>query len=193
MQQEPRVGELSADGMFRWDGGEWAPLAGDHREPTVWTRRLQRAATAYFAVSALQVLVSTALFESQPAIERVLRVQTPTLTADQLHAAASFGVVAGWAVAIVQVAAWLVLAVSSSRGWRWAFWVDLAAFALISIGVATNLLALGNPAVQVQPQASIAVGLLLSLAALALLVAFIAAAARYGPWAMRRPGPAGRR
>jgi hypothetical protein len=187
MQQEPRVGEISADGMFRWDGREWAPLAGGHREPTAWTRRLQWAATAYFAVAALQILVTNALFESQQAIERALRAQNATLPAEQLNAAASFGLVAAWAVAIVEAAAWLFLAVASFRGWRWAFWVDLAAFALISIGVATNLLALSNPAVQVQPQASIAVGLLFSLAALALLVAFIAAAARYGPWAMRRP------
>jgi len=179
--------------MFRWDGQEWAPLAGGHREPTAWTRRLQWAATVYFAVAVLQILVTNALFESQQAIERALRVQNSALTAEQLNRAASFGLVAGWAVAIVEAAAWLVLAVASFRGWRWAFWVDLAAFALISIGVATNLFALSNPAVQVQPQASIAVGLLLSLAALALLVAFIAAAARYGPWATRRPGPAGRR
>jgi len=94
-----------------------------------------------------------------------------------------------WATVIVLSAIMIFLAVGSMFRWRWAFWVVLVWLALSSLGVAQGALALSSTAVQSQPKGSIAVGLVFAIAALGLLLWFIAAAARYGPWAMRKPGP----
>jgi hypothetical protein len=191
MEQSPNVGEISADGLFRWDGREWMPLARAPREPTSWTRPLRYAAATFLGLAAIQSVVSTALFLNAASLERVARVQSPSLGEDQLREAANVGLTLGWFVVVVTAALMLLLAAGSLLGWRWAFWAVLAWLALTSIGVITNLVALSHPATQTQPPASLGVGLLFCLAALVLAVWFVVAAARYGPWAMRRPGRAG--
>jgi len=186
--ESPQVGQVSADGQFRWNGAEWAPLARGHREPTSWTLPLRRVAAGYLLVSALLSILTTALFVTPATIERSLRASNSNLTADQAHSAAALGYVTGWAVVAIIAAVMLVLAVGSYLGWRWAFWVDLPLLALTSVGVVTNLFALQSPATQSVPQGATILSFLLSVAALALLVWLIVAAVRYGPWAMRRPG-----
>jgi len=186
--QQPAVGEISADGQFTWDGEQWAPLARGHREPTSWTVLLQRAVAAFFGVNAIWSVLSNAVFVTPAAEERVVRATGPTLAEDQVRSAAQLGMAVGWAAVAVLALVMIALAVSSLRGWRWAFWVDLVVLFLGAIGVVTNALALANPSTQPLPPAAVAVGLLLSVVSLALLVGFAAAAVRYGPWAMRRPG-----
>jgi hypothetical protein len=186
--ESPRVGEISADGQFSWDGQQWAPLARGRREPTSWTVPLQRTVAAFFAVNAVWSILATALFVSQAAAERSVRAANPTLGEDQVRAAAQLASTVGWITVVVLALLMLALAVCSLRGWRWVFWVDLVLVAFGSIGVIMNSLALGSPSTQTLPPAAIAVGLLLSVAALALVVWLIVAAARYGPWAMKRPG-----
>lgn len=188
MSQSPQVGQISPDGLFRWDGQDWTPLARGYREPTSWTLPLQRAAAAYLVLAAIEQLVSTALFTNTTSIEKATRAQRPSLSEDQLHAAAQVGVALGWATVIVLSGIMVLLAVGSLLRWRWAFWVVLVWLALSSIGVATGASALASNVLQAQPKGSIAVGLVFAVAALALLVWFIVAAARYGPWAMRKPG-----
>jgi hypothetical protein len=160
------------------DGPELSTAAGGRRGPTAWTRPLQLACAGFFAASAVQVVLTNALFETVPSIERVLRAQSPGLGDDQLRAAASLGYEAGWATAVIEALVLLALAVASLRGIRVAFWLAMAALALVSVGVLTNSLALANPAVQTQPPAAIAVGLLLSLAGLVLLAWSVVAALR---------------
>ncbi len=184
----PQVGEISADGQFRWDGAEWAPLARGHREPTSWTLPLRRVVAAYLVVSALVSILTTALFVTPATIERSIRASNSQLTAADAHNAAQLGYVTGWAVVVVIAAVMLLLAVGSYLGWRWAFWVVLVVLALTGIGVVTNLLALQSPATQSVPQGASILSLVLSAVACVLLVWLIIAAARYGPWAMRRPG-----
>ena len=186
--ESPQVGEISADGQFRWDGAEWTPLARGHREPTSWTLPLRRVAAAFLAVYAVAGLLTNVLFVTEPALERTLRASSPQLTQDQVRSAATLGYTLGWITVGIITVIVLVLAFGSLRGWRWAFWVDLAALALISIGVITNVFALASPAVQTLPQGAIAFNLLFSVVALGMLVWLIVAAARFGPWAMRRPG-----
>src|SRR5215467_16229209 len=187
MIERPQVGQISPDGLFRWDGKDWTPLARGYREPTSWTLPLQRTAAAYMLLAAIEQLVSTALFTNTASIERATRAQQPSLSEDQIHAAAQIGVALGWATVVVLICIMALLAVGSLLRWRWAFWVVLVWLALSSIGVATGATALASNVVQAQPKGSIAVGLVFAVAALALLVWFIVAAARYGPWAMRKP------
>jgi hypothetical protein len=183
----PEVGQLSADGLFEWDGQDWAPLARARREPTSWTRPLQLSVAGFLVLDAVQSIVTTALFLNMASAERASRAQNPSITADQLHAAASLAVGLGWAVVIALTLVRVILAASSVRGWRWAFWVTLVWLALGSIGVATNLVELANSDVQTMPPGAVGVGLLFAVLALALLAWFVAAAVRYGPWAMRKP------
>src|SRR5215510_8419955 len=157
MSERPQVGQISPDGLFRWDGQDWMPLARGYREPTSWTLPLQRAAAAYMVLAAIEQLVSTALYTNAASIEKATRARQPSLSDDQVQTAVQLGVALGWATVIV----------------------------LSGIGVATGAAALTSNEVQAQPKGSIAVGLVFAVAALALLVWFIVAAARYGPWAMR--------
>jgi uncharacterized membrane protein len=66
--------------------------------------------------------------------------------------------------------------------------VALVWLALNSVGVLSNLNALANSGTQVEPAAVVVGSLLLSLVALGLFIWFVVALARYGPWAMRKPG-----
>jgi len=186
--ESPGVGEVSADGQFRWDGEQWAPLARGHREPTSWTVPLQRAVAAMLTVSALSSIVVNALFLNQAGEERASRATNPNFAADQVQSAAQLAVAITWVTIAILAVLMLVLAAASLRGWRWAFWADLVVLAFASLGVLTNALALTNPAAPPLPQGATVYGLLLSAAALALLAWSIVAAARFGPWAMKRPG-----
>ena len=188
MSERPQVGQISPDGLFRWDGQDWTPLARGYREPTSWTLPLQRAAAAYMVLAAIEQLVSTALFTNTASIAEATRAQRPALSDEQIQTAAQFGVALGWATVIVLSGIMVLLAVGSLLRWRWAFWVVLVWLALSCIGVVTGAVALTSNVVQAQPKGSIAVGLAFAVAAVALLVWFIVAAARYGPWAMRKPG-----
>ena len=186
--QGPQIGEVSPDGQFRWDGQDWMPLARGYREPTPWTVPMQRAAAAYFVLATIEQLVTTALFTNTATIERTIRATNPAMPSDQVQTAASMGVIFAWAVVIALGAVMVFLAVASILRWPWAFWVVLVWLALSSIGVVTGVFALLGTSAQSQPRGSIAAGLVFAVAALTLLIWFIVAAARYGPWAMRRPG-----
>lgn len=186
--ETPKVGDVSADGEFRWNGSEWAPLARGEREATPWTLPMQRIVAGFFIVYAVVGLVTNLLFVTEAALERTLRASNSALDPDQIRSAAGLGYVLGWITLAVIAVAVLALAAGSLRGLRWVFWVDVAALALISFGLITNTLALVGSAAQTLPPAAIAVNLLISLVAVGLLVWFIVAASRFGPWAMRRPG-----
>jgi hypothetical protein len=184
--ESPQVGDISPDGQLRWDGVQWTLLARGHREPTSWTLPLRRTVAAYLAVWGIETIVTAALYLSVSTAERSLRAASPQMPADQVHSAAELSYAVALVVAAVVAVALLGLAAGSFIGWRWVFWVDLVVLALNSIGVLTNALALTSRATQTLPPAVIGLNLLLSVASLAVLVWLIVAAARFGPWAMRR-------
>ena len=65
MSQDPAaqsVGQISADGQFRWDGQQWIPLPANYREPTPWTRPMQLISAALFALSAVISVISTFIY-----------------------------------------------------------------------------------------------------------------------------------
>jgi MFS family permease len=166
------------------------PAGRPQREPTSWTLPLRRVSAAYLLLAALVQLLTNALFETRPAIERSLRASNPNLAGDQLHESVSVGYVSAWLLVAAVVAGAAVLAFGAYRGWRWAFWANLVVLLVGAAQLLTNAVALASPVTQIQPPAAIAVDLVLSLLAFGLLLWSIVAAARYGPWAMRRPGAA---
>src|SRR5262249_57471622 len=82
MSERPQVGQISPDGLFRWDGQDWTPLARGYREPTSWTLPLQRGAAAYMVLAAIEQLVSTALYTNAASIEKATRPRQPSLSHD---------------------------------------------------------------------------------------------------------------
>jgi hypothetical protein len=184
----PPVGQVSPDGLYRWDGQQWVALASGYREPTSWTRPLQLATAGYLVLSIVVSLITSALFINATSVERAVRAQNPSMASDQIQTAVSVGVAFAWAFVIVLAVVSLVVAIGSFLGWRWMFWVALVWLGLSSLGVITNLNSLANTRTQVQPVWSSAVAELLSLVALGLFIWLLVSVVRYGPWAMRKPG-----
>src|SRR5207253_7254575 len=57
------VGQVSADGQFRWDGQQWVPIPRGAREPTPWTRPMQLASAGFFAAQVLLSIFTAALYK----------------------------------------------------------------------------------------------------------------------------------
>ena len=184
MSQSPSqaVGQVSADGQFRWDGAQWLPIPKGEREPTAWTRPMQLAVAALLTVQALYGVVSTILFIHKDDVRKALEQagsQVPQgMTEDQFVSFSMVGIyVSAGFVALLA----LGCAVLAYFGWRWAFWVVLPIMGLFSI-----FALVGIPGIAASPQA--AVSEVLSLGDVALFFWMLIGAIKFGPWAMKRPG-----
>src|SRR6267378_7388608 len=69
------VGQVSADGQFRWDGQQWVPIPRGAREPTPWTRPMQLATAGFFAVQALLSILTSAVYINHDNMLRVMQAQ----------------------------------------------------------------------------------------------------------------------
>jgi len=192
MSQDPAaqsVGQISADGQFRWDGLQWLPLAANYREPTPWTRPMQLISAALFALSAVTSIVTTAIFVNHDTMVRALKaqgVQIPSTTT--LDDVANISLAITWGVVIFFTVCEVVAAIGSYFGWRWVFWAALVLFGLSGISAFTNLTTLFNASKSPVPVAGLVAGEIFSVLGLAMFVWMLIAVIRYGPWAMKRPG-----
>lgn len=192
MSQDPAaqsVGQISADGQFRWDGQEWVPLAANYREPTPWTRPMQLISAALFALSAVTSIITTAIFVNHDTIVRTLKaqgVQVPSTTT--LDDVANISLAITWGVVIFFTVCEVVAAIGSYFGWRWAFWAALVLYGLSGISAFTNLTTLFNASKSPVPVAGLVAGEIFSVLGLAMFVWMLIAVIRYGPWAMKKPG-----
>jgi hypothetical protein len=183
------VGQISADGQFRWDGEQWLPLAANYREPTPWTRPMQLISAALFALSAVTSIVTTAIFVNHDTMVRALKaqgVQIPSTTT--LDDVANISLAITWGVVIFFTVCEVVAAIGSYFGWRWVFWAALVLFGLSGISAFTNLTTLFNASKSPVPVAGLVAGEIFSVLGLAMFVWMLIAVIRYGPWAMKRPG-----
>jgi len=192
MSQDPAaqsVGQISADGQFRWDGQQWLPLAANYREPTPWTRPMQLISAALFALSAVTSIVTTAIFVNHDTMVRALKaqgVQIPSTTT--LDDVANISLAITWGVVIFFTVCEVVAAIGSYFGWRWVFWAALVLFGLSGISAFTNLTTLFNASKSPVPVAGLVAGEIFSVLGLAMFVWMLIAVISYGPWAMKRPG-----
>lgn len=193
MSQAPQlqsVGQVSADGQFRWDGTRWVPIPPGHREPTPWTRPMQLGATAVFLLEAVSSVVISLLFVNHDSMLRAVQAQgtaiPPGTTVDDLvniSIAIALGVVIFFAVLEI------IGAVGSFLGWRWMFWVALVLFGLGGLSnVFGNLPALVKPATSPIPAGGLIVTELIGVFCLAMFVWMLVGLIKYGPWAMKKPG-----
>jgi len=183
------VGQISADGQFRWDGQQWVPLAANYREPTPWTRPMQLISAALFVLSAVTSIITTAIFVNHDTMVRALKaqsVQVPSTTT--LDDIANISLAITWGVVIFFTVCEVVAAIGSYFGWRWVFWGALVLYGLSGISAFTNLTTLFNASKSPVPVAGLVAGEIFSVLGLAMFVWMLIAVIRYGPWAMKRPG-----
>lgn len=183
------VGQISADGQFRWDGQQWVPLAANYREPTPWTRPMQLISAALFALSAVTSIITTAIFVNHDTMVRALKaqsVQVPSTTT--LDDVANISLAITWGVVVFFTVCEVVAAIGSYFGWRWVFWGALVLYGLSGISAFTNLTTLFNASKSPVPVAGLVAGEIFSVLGLAMFVWMLIAVIRYGPWAMKRPG-----
>jgi len=183
------VGQVSADGQFRWDGQQWVPLPAGHREPTSWTRPMQLAAAALFAFEAVTSVAIALLYINHDSMMRALQAQgTQIPQGTSVDTVVNLAIAFSVAVVVFFAVLELVAAAGSYLGWRWMFWVALVLFGLGGLNVFGNLPALLKPATSPVPVLGLLVGELTAVASLAMFVWMLVGVIKFGPWAMRKPG-----
>jgi hypothetical protein len=183
------VGQVSADGQFRWDGMQWVPIPRGEREPTPWTRPMQLAVAGFFVLETAFSILTSALFINHDSMLRVMQARGTSLPAGtDIETIINVSIVFAWVVVAVIGVIELVTALGSYLGWRWMFWVALVLLAIGAIGAVTNLSTFANPQSSPVPVWGVAISELLSIASLALFIWLLIGAIRYGPWAMKKPG-----
>src|SRR3979411_1877083 len=77
MSQNPSasVGQVSADGQFRWDGQQWVPIPPGTRVPTPWTRPMQLASAALFAFEAVYSVATSLLFINKDTMREAIQAE----------------------------------------------------------------------------------------------------------------------
>jgi hypothetical protein len=184
------VGQVSADGQFRWDGAQWVPIPPGTREPTPWTRPMQLATAGFFAVDALFAVVTSVIYINHDSMLRVLQAQGTSIPqGTDINTVIGISIFFAFAVVIVIAVLELVAALGSYLGWRWMFWAALVLLALGGIGTVTNLGNFAHPNTSPVPTWGLAVNEVFAVASLALFVWLLIGVIRFGPWAMKRPGP----
>jgi hypothetical protein len=183
------VGQVSADGQFRWDGMQWVPIPRGEREPTPWTRPMQLAVAGFFVLETAFSILTSALFINHDSMLRVMQSRGTSLPAGtDSETIINVSIVFAWVVVAVIGVIELVTALGSYLRWRWMFWVALVLLAIGAIGAVTNLSTFANPQSSPVPVWGVAISELLSIASLALFIWLLIGAIRYGPWAMKKPG-----
>jgi hypothetical protein len=182
------VGQVSADGQFRWDGQQWVPIPRGAREPTPWTRPMQLASAGFFAAQVLLSIFTAALYINHDSMLKVIQAQGNLPQGTDPETVVSFAIFIGWATVVVVSILGLVAALGSYLGWRWMFWVVLVLCGLNGIGAITNLSYFVKPEASPMPTWAIAVDEVFAIAGVALFVWLLIGVIRFGPWAMKRPG-----
>ena len=190
MAQNPSaaVGQVSADGQFRWDGQQWVPIAPGTREPTIWTRPMQLASAALFVVQAVYSVVITLLFVNHDSMLKAIRAQGTVPSGTSVDTVVTFAVVSTVAVIVFFAILGLVAAAGSYLGWRWMFWVALILFGLGGLGAFANLPTLFRPDTSPVPLGGELISELLSILSLTMFVWMLIGVIKFGPWAMKKPG-----
>ena len=183
------VGQVSADGQFRWDGQQWVPIPRGEREPTPWTRPMQLGVVAFFVIEVLFSIITSALFINHDSMLKVLQAQGTSIPqGTDINTVVNISIVFAWIVTGIIAAIEVVAAVGSYLQWRWMFWVVLVLLGLGSIGAVTNLNTFAHPQTSPVPTWGVAISELLAIVSLGLFIWMLIGAIRYGPWAMKKPG-----
>ncbi|HEV2141649.1 MAG TPA: hypothetical protein VGT01_10670 [Candidatus Dormibacteraeota bacterium] len=186
------IGQVSADGQFRWDGIQWVPIPRTEREPTPWTRPMQLAAAGLLTVEAIVSVGVIAIYYNHDAVKKTLDAagtQIPQgVTEDQMIGFTIAGAV-GFAVVLGLIE--LFGALGALLRWRWIFWYVLVLMALGCLASIFGLAGLFRPSSLASSPVPIAGSIaeeVVAVAAIPMFVWMLIGVVRFGPWAMKRPG-----
>ncbi|MHB8610939.1 MAG: hypothetical protein ACYDAL_00730 [Candidatus Dormibacteraceae bacterium] len=206
------VSTLSHDGRTRWNGTSWVstgqaqapvgyqPAGPVAREPTSWTRPLQIAVAAWYALQGLYAL-TLPFWMSGPmsqAMDQAIRRQqqlNPASSpppADLANAMTSFVGVALWVGAVIGVVIAAVVVIGALGRWTWIYYVVLVLLGFGAISLPLNVVnAVGGSSITAASGFSLPgwtywLGLLTSIPGTALFVWMLIAMIKHGPWGMRR-------
>jgi len=191
MNQNPSasIGQVSADGQFRWDGQEWVPIPPGTRVATPWTRPMQLASGALFAFEAVYSVATSLLFINKDTMLKAIQAQgTQIPSGTSVDTIINIAIVTTIAFVVFFAVLELVAAAGSYLGWRWIFWAGLILFGLGGLGAFTNIVTLLKPATSPIPLPGVLVSELTSILNLAMFVWMLIGLIRFGPWAMKKPG-----
>jgi hypothetical protein len=210
------VSTLSHDGRTRWNGTAWVssgqaqapsgyqPAGPASRQPTSWTRPLQIAVAAWYAIQGLYAL-TLPFWMSGPiaqavnqAIQRQEQLNPPPTPppADFASGLTSFVDVALWSAAVFGVVIAVVVVIGALSRWTWMYYVVLVLLGFGAISLPLNLVsALSGSSVAATsgfrlPAWTSWLSLATSIPATALFVWMLIAVIKRGPWGMTRVAPA---
>jgi hypothetical protein len=207
------VSTLSHDGRTRWNGTAWVstgqaqapagyePMAGPaSRQPTSWTRPLQIAVAAWYAIQGLYSLtlpfwmsgpMAQAVNQAIQRQEQLNPAPTPP-PADFASGLTSLVDVALWFAAVFGVVIAVVVVVGALSRWTWMYYVVLVLLGFGAISLPLNLVsALSGSSVAATSGFSLPawtywLSLATSIPATALFVLMLIAVIKRGPWGMTR-------
>lgn len=207
------VSTLSPDGRFRWNGASWVPATTAPfqftpqptvRELTSWTRPLQYAVAAWYAISAVASLilpfwVGSFMMQAVRASFAQQQAQNPNVAPpppgffDQFN---TIMTVALWIAAVIGIAIAVLFIVAAIKRWVWAYYVVLVFLGLGVLSGPSNLLNLATRNSYASlgfapPVALYVYGIVSWFPATALFVFMLVALVKRGPWGMRKVSPAG--
>ena len=211
------VSTLSHDGRTRWNGTAWVSTPGQAqapfgyqtagpvtREPTTWTRPLQIAVAAWYALEGIYALTlpfwmgGTMSQAMNRAIQRQEQLN-PTATpppADFANTMTSFMNGALWVVAVFGLVIAAVVVIGALSRWTWIYYVVMVLLGLGAISLPLDLVnAVSGSTISSAsgfslPSWTYWLGLLTAIPGTALFIWIVLAMVRYGPWAMRKVAPA---
>ena len=150
---------------------------------------MQMAVAAYFVLTTTFSVLSTLTFINHDSLLKVMQAQGNLPQGTDIGQVVNIALGVVYAFLVFFAILYLVAAIGSYLGWRWMFWAVLVLLGFGSIGAITNLGNFSRPNQTEVPVWSIAVSEVFSLIALALFVWSIVGLIKYGPWAMKKPGP----
>ena len=207
------VSALSPDGRYRWNGSSWVPntfMATSYtppqpvqRVPTSWTRPLQYAVAAWYAISALASLslpfwMGGQMTQMMRGVIQNQQQLNPNLTPPPPSFYDSMSTLMTsvlWVAAIIACGIAIVVIIGALQRWTWMFYVVLV---FLGLGVlsgpadALNLMTGGYSSYGYSPPSWIYVtGLISWFPSTALFVFMLIALVKRGPWGMVKVTEAG--
>jgi hypothetical protein len=205
------ISTLSPDGRHRWNGAAWVPSAGPVyvapaavlREPTPWTRPIQLAVAAWFALGALASLtlpiwltgMMTQVVNQSIQQQQQLNPEASPLPADFTGVMTSMMTGMVWFGVILGFVLYGAGCIGALKRWTWLYYVTLVWLGLVLLSLPLNIANLvsgrvltGSTSLNL-PTWYLYLGVVLGVVQAGLFVWMLIALVRYGPWAMRRTAP----
>ena len=212
------ISTLSPDGRSRWNGYAWVPVTpmapmaapvyphyqqpASVRVPTPWTKPMQYAVAAWYALSGLYAVslpfwmsgVMTQAFNQSFQRQSQLNPNVSPPSPEFVSSMASMMSGILWASAIIAVVVCAVLAVGAVLRWTWIFWVVLVLLGLGTLALPFNLISAVAGSTYAAnlyglPSWTTWLSVAIGIPNAALFVWMLVALIRYGPWATTKSGP----